>query len=167
MRQRSIAVVLATAVAILGGVLVPLQYAQVVCCASPRSPSQLTQGGQTATAAANTTEVALLLYYFQVNGTTGSLFVVLQNIGRLNTSVSSVYFDDSLFNSSFVMPSEACGTFVIGSECRMTLAFGLGSLLPPPMASTHSFSVETTGGDRFEYSVVAGEGRANCGLAYC
>jgi len=167
MKQRSILFVMVTAVAILGGVLVPLQYARVACCAVPRPPSQPAQGGQKTAAPASTTDVALLFYYFQINGTTGNLLVVLQNIGALNTSISNVYFDDSPFNSAFVVPDGVCANFVVGRECRMTLAFGPGSVLPPTQGSVHSFVVETADGNRFGYSVTAGAGGADCGLAHC
>jgi len=159
--------VIATAVAVLGGVLVPLQYGQVACCGVPQPSSPSTQGGQKTAAPASTTEVALLFYYFQLNGTTGTLLAVLQNIGTLNTSISNVYFDNSPFQSSSMTLDGVCANLLIGRECRMTLAFGPGSVLPPAQGSVHSLAIETASGDRFDYRVAAGAGGADCGLAHC
>ena len=167
MKQSSKVIALATAVVILGGVLLLSQRADSGCCASPEPSPLLTQGDQSTAAPASASEVALLFDYFQLNGTTGTLLVVMQNVGGTNTSVSTVYFDGSEFNNSFVMPSEACASFIIGSECSVTLAFGPESVLPPAQGTVHSFIVQTARGDRFEYSVTAGAGGANCGLAHC
>lgn len=166
-KQRSIVIALTVTLAVLAGVLLPTQYARVVCCSPPNPPSRLGQGWEVTTAPAATLDVALLFYYFQLNGTTGDLLVVLQNVGSLNTSLSGVYYDDSPFSSSFVTSSGACALFVIGSECRLTLAFGPGSLLPPAQGTSHSLAVVTAGGNRFEYMVAAGAGGADCGLAHC
>lgn len=167
MKQRSIAIMVATTAIILGGVLVPLQFARVACCALPKPSSQPTQDGQGTAAAVSTPEIALLFYYFQVNGTTGNLLFVMQNIGRLNTSVTNVYFDGSPVNSSFVTSNDVCAAFFIGLECRMTLAFGPGSMFPPVQGSVHSLAIQTAGGGKFDYSVTAGAGGADCGLAHC
>jgi hypothetical protein len=157
----------ATTAIILGGVLLPLQFARVACCALPRPSSQLAQDGQGTAAAASTPEIALLFYYFQLNGTTGNLLFVMQNIGRLNTSVANVYYDGSPVNSSLLTSSDICAAFLIGLECRMTMAFGPESLLPPVQGSVHSLEIQTAGGGRFDYSVIAGTSRADCGLAHC
>lgn len=157
----------ATAAVILGGVLVPLQFARVACCALPSPSSQLAQDGQGTAVAASTPEIALLFYYFQLNGTTGNLLFVMQNIGRLNTSVANVYFDGSPVSSSFMTSNGVCADFLIGLECRMTLAFGPGSMFPPVRGSVHSLAIQTAGGGKFDYSVTAGAGGADCGLAHC
>ena len=153
--------------AILGDAYIYSQYRQPNCCASQSITFSSTQGGQTTTAPVGAPEVALLFYNFQLNGTTGSLNVVLQNIGNSSTSVSNVYFDASPFDNSFVTLGKGCAVFDIGHECEITLAFGPESLLPPVPGSAHSFAVEISGGVQFEYRVTAGMAGANCGLAHC
>lgn len=167
MKQRTTVIAVVVVVAILGGVYIPSQYLQLVCCASPKPSSQSTQPGQTNTPPAITPDIALLFYYFQLNGTEGSLLVVLQNIGSLNTSVSYVNFDGSQFKNSSTVLDKGCASWGIGLECKITLVFGPGSLPPPANGSTHSFAVAVAGGNRFQYIVTAGEERANCGLAHC
>ena len=143
--------------------MVSLQLAQVACCAPPTSP--FTQGAQ----GTNTTTptIAFVFYSFQLNGTAGNLLFIAQNTGRVNTSVLNVYYDDSPVNDSFVTSNDFCAAFLVGLQCRMTLAFGPASLPLPAQGSLHSFRIQTSDGGSLDYTVTAGMSGANCGLAHC
>lgn len=98
----------------------------------------------------------MLSYNFQVNGSAGSLFVVIKNYGNSSTRVSSVSFDGAPFNGSGLTLDNGCRNFISGAECGITLAFGPASLSAPAHGSNHSLVVVTTSGDQLGYNVTAG-----------
>jgi hypothetical protein len=97
----------------------------------------------------------MLSYNFQVNGTGGSLFVVLKNYAAVNMSVTSVSLDGVSFGGAYVVLGQQCQNFVMNQECSITLNLG-GPHPPPADGSAHSLVVGTVSGTS-TYSVVAGE----------
>jgi hypothetical protein len=155
---------IAVALLVVVGLAALLLYASFrigppFCCVPSQSSSQSAQNSTqtpeyTASPRKSSQQFLLLSYNFQVNGSTGSLFVVIKNYGPSNTSVTSVLFDGTAFNKSALSLDNGCVPFAIGSECGITLLFGPASY-PPPAGGT--LTVVIASGEQLAYDVVAGE----------
>jgi hypothetical protein len=117
-------------------------------------PGPTTSTGVQTTAQSGSIPV-MLSYNFQVNGTGGTLFVVLKNYAASNMSVTAVSLDGTNFSGGYLALDHGCQNFVMGQECGITLSFG-GQHSPPADGSAHSLVIGTIAGAS-TYSVVAGE----------
>ena len=96
----------------------------------------------------------LLTYNFQVNGTGGSLFLVLKNYGTEELRVASVSFDQAPVTPPALALDLGCTNFVMGAECGITLAFGPSDV--PANGTAHTLVVSMVSGVQLTYSVTAG-----------